>query len=153
MAYLEYSIESSTNCSLLSELFHHFLFAKLSLNSTQFQLELRLSWFYFHLIQQPPHPPNHPPNHPPTHPQEKFQLKLKRSQIKKDWFKTTLGLLQAILYTSLKLIKEYLNFKNTSMPQCQLNANHVCMILSCRRDTSFQASFWHWKSICKMCSF
>ena len=33
--------------------------AQPQLNSTQFQLQLRLSWFYFHLIQQP-NPPTHP---------------------------------------------------------------------------------------------
>ena len=30
--------------------------AQPQLNSTQFQLQLRLSWFYFHLIQHPPTP-------------------------------------------------------------------------------------------------
>ena len=34
--------------------------------STPFQLQLRLSWFYFHLIQQPTHPPTHPPTQPAT---------------------------------------------------------------------------------------
>ena len=73
--------------------------AQPQLNSTQFQLQLRLSWFYFHLIQQP------------THPQEKFQLKLEMSQIKRDWFKTTLGLLQANLYKTSNWLKNTLTLR------------------------------------------
>ena len=35
--------------------------AQPQLNSTQFQLQLSLSWFYFQLIQLPTHQATHPP--------------------------------------------------------------------------------------------
>ena len=86
--------------------------------------------------------PSHPPTQPPTH-QEKFQLKLERSQIKKDWFNTTLGLPQANLYKNSKPIKEYLNFKNTSMPQNVILSTRIYLLKQCYLMTPSSWNFDH----------
>ena len=77
------------------------------------QLNFNFNWGWVGFISiWSSNPPTHPPTRPPGHPQEKFQLKLEMSQIKRDWFKTTLWLLQANLYKTSNWLKNTLTLRS-----------------------------------------
>ena len=80
--------------------------------STQFQLQLRLSWFYFQLIQQP------------THPRKSFNwnwrgVKSKRTDSRPHWdyFK--------LIYTHLQNWLNNTLTKKTSMPQNLISSTRI----------------------------